>query len=208
VRKFFLPKIKPRYNFLKMAEFDKVLWALDNQIQPRDFERLCVDLLSREGYRHIEPSGGTKDNGKDAEICFWEGGSEKQSTIAFQFSLEDRWERKLTEDAKKIAAKCSNIVELVFVTSQRVTGAKKDSLKSQLKSLFGWTITILDREWLRNRLVEFHPDLAVNYFGIELPPTVCSAVSQLEVAGFDEEAAAEIFASSAESVGETTIGIG
>ena len=26
-----------------------VLWALDHQIAPRDFERLCVDLLGREG---------------------------------------------------------------------------------------------------------------------------------------------------------------
>jgi len=51
-----------------MAEPNQVLWTLDNEIQPRDFERLCVDLLGREGYRHIEPNGGTKDNGKDAEI--------------------------------------------------------------------------------------------------------------------------------------------
>jgi tetratricopeptide (TPR) repeat protein len=176
-----------------MAELNQVLWTLDNEIQPRDFERLCVDMLGREGYRHIEPNGGTKDNGKDAEIWFWRGISDQRSVVAFQFSLEKKWERKLSGDTKKIAANCSNVVDMVFVTSQKVTGAKKDKLKKELKSKNGWELTIFDREWLRHRLSEFHQDLAKKYLGLDLPPTVCFAVTQLELSAFDEETANDIF---------------
>lgn len=190
----FLCKTGPKDNhWLKMVSHDKVLWALDNEIQPRDFERLCVDLLGREGYRHIEPNGGTKDNGKDAEIWFWHGTTDHRSVVAFQFSLEQKWERKLAEDAAKISVNCKNVVDLVFVTSRRVTGVKKDKLKTEFRHKYGWELTIYEREWLRNRLSEFHQDLAAKYLGVDLPPTVCFCVTQLELAGFDEKSAGEIF---------------
>src|SRR5205814_8517783 len=96
-----------------MAEFNQVLWALDNEIQPRSFERLCVDLLGREGYYHIVPIGGCKDHGRDAEFRCWRGTSERGSVVAFQFSLQDKWERKLHQDVKKIAKHCPDAVEMV-----------------------------------------------------------------------------------------------
>jgi tetratricopeptide (TPR) repeat protein len=188
-----------------MAELNQVLWTLDNELQPRDFERLCVDLLGREGYRHIEPNGGTKDNGKDAEIWYWHGISDQRSVVAFQFSLEKQWERKLTGDAKKIAANCANVVDMVFVTSQKVTGAKKDKLKKELKSKNGWELAIYDREWLRHRLTEFHQDLAKKYLGLDLPPTVCFAVTQLELSGFDEKSANDIFQQSSPELVKASI---
>jgi len=70
---------------LDMAEFNQILWALDNEIQPGSFERLCVDLLAREGYHHIIPIGGTKDHGRDAELRLWKGSSDTQSVVVFQF---------------------------------------------------------------------------------------------------------------------------
>lgn len=44
-----------------MSVPSQVLWALDQHISPRDFERLCVDLLSREEYWSIVPVGGMRD---------------------------------------------------------------------------------------------------------------------------------------------------
>lgn len=82
---------------------------------------------------------------------------------------------------------------MVFVTSQKVTGAKKDKLKKEFQSKNGWELTIYDREWLRHRLSEFHQDLAKKYLGLDLPPTVCFAVTQLELSGFDEKSADDIF---------------
>jgi len=180
-----------------MAEHNQILWSLDNEIQPRDFERLCVDLLGREGYHHIEPGGGIKDKGRDAEIRFWNGASDQRSVVAFQFSLEKEWERKrkLFNDAKKIADSCPKVVEMIFVTSQKVTGAKKDKLREEFKSKFGWELTIYDREWLRHRLSEFHQDLAKKYLGLDMPPTVCHAITQLELSGFDEDSIKDIFKS-------------
>ena len=35
--------------------YKKVLWVLDNEIDPAQFERLCIDLLYRNGYRDIVP---------------------------------------------------------------------------------------------------------------------------------------------------------
>jgi tetratricopeptide (TPR) repeat protein len=176
-----------------MGEFNQILWTLDNETQPHDFERLCTDLLGREGYHHIRPSGGTKDHGRDAEIRYWKGASEQGSVLAFQFSLEKNWERKLSTDAAKIAKHCPETVGMVFVTSQKVTGTRKDQLKTEFKSRQGWQVTIYDREWLRHRLGEFHQDLAKKYFGVELPPTVCYAARQIELSGYDEDSANEIF---------------
>lgn len=113
---------------LFVADSNKLLWALDNDIQPRDFELLCVDLLGRAGYHHIVPIGGIRDHGRDAEYRSWKGTSDGPSVTVFQFSLQQKWEKKLREDADKIAAHCPNAVALVFVSSREVTGAKRDKL--------------------------------------------------------------------------------
>jgi tetratricopeptide (TPR) repeat protein len=176
-----------------MAEHDKVLYALHDEIQPRDFERLCVDLLATEGYRHIEPGGGNKDQGKDAEIRFWTAASHQCAVVAFQFSLERKWERKLSSDATKIAKSDSDVGEMVFVTSQKVTGVRKHQLRAEFKTKRKWELTIYDREWLRHRLTDFHQDLAKKYLGLDLPPTVCYEAIQIELSGFDEDSAKEIF---------------
>src|ERR1700733_1542939 len=109
-----------------MGEFNKVLYAIDTGISPQEFERLCLDMLSREGYRHIVPGGRTNDLGRDAETRFWSGNSSDFSTIVFQFSLEQKWEKKLRADATKIASHCSGTSALVFVTSRGVTVAKRE----------------------------------------------------------------------------------
>ncbi len=176
-----------------MPEHDKVLWTLDNETQPGTFERLCVDLLGREGYRHINPIGGSKDQGKDAEIRYWTGSGDGCSAIIFQFSLMDDWERKLKKDAKKIAKNCPETLAMVFVTSQKVSGSKQNKLRNAFNSSFDWELTIYSREWLRHRLTEYHQDLTKKYLGLDLPPTVCHATTLIELSGFDEDSAKEIF---------------
>lgn len=44
----------------------QVLWAIDNQLDGRKFEQLCVDLLYRNGYKDIVPIE-PQDGGRDAE---------------------------------------------------------------------------------------------------------------------------------------------
>ena len=176
-----------------MREADQILWALDNVISPTEFERLCVDLLGREGYRHIVPIGGTKDQGRDAEIRFWLGKSERRSSVVFQFSLEDKWEAKLKSDAAKIAEQNRQVHALVFVTSRKVTGAKEAALEREFQAQHEWQLTIYSREWLRHRLTETHHDLAASYLGISPQPTPGYAAVQFERCELDDYATAEIF---------------
>lgn len=129
-----------------MRTSNQVLWALDNEIDDKSFERLCVDLLGREGYGKIVPVGGMKDHGRDAEIRVWRGASAARATTFFQFSLDDRWERKFRRDAKAIVGYGHSISEFTFVTSHNVSGTKQDSLKKEFKELYGWDVTFYQRK--------------------------------------------------------------
>ena len=170
-----------------MGDFNQLLWALDNEIEAHDFERLCVDLLGREGFHHIVPIGGTKDHGRDAEIRGWTGTSDVGAVVVFQFSLQESWERKLREDAEKIALHCANVCEMVFVSSQSITGARQDQLRDEFKAKRGWGLKVYSREWFRHRLTEFHQDLAKQYLGVDLAPTIGSAMSLTHFDFLDEE---------------------
>jgi tetratricopeptide (TPR) repeat protein len=176
-----------------MSPFNQVLWALDNGIDDRSFERLCVDLLGRESYGKIMPVGGMKDHGRDAEIRLWRGASGAHMTTFFQFSLEDRWESKLKREAKKIAGYGHSISELVFVTSHTVTGTKQDRLKKEAQTQYGWNLTFYPREWLRHRLEEQHQDLAEKYLGLKLPQTPPHIEFLLTRGGINDEMAQTVF---------------
>ncbi|MBM4034042.1 MAG: tetratricopeptide repeat protein [Planctomycetes bacterium] len=149
---------------------NSVLWALDNDLGGAAFERLCTDLLYREGYHDIVPIGGPHDRGRDAEIRTWRGSSAASHVTFFQFSLQKDWEGKLKRDLQKVNASGHKVDRFIFVTSQRVTGSKRDQLSESVARRFGWELIILDREWCRTRLEVAHPDLAVKYFGLALPP--------------------------------------
>jgi hypothetical protein len=104
----------------------RVLWALDNEIESRAFERLCVDLLSLEGYPKIIPVGGVHDRGRDSELI-----DESTGLITFfQYSLEQRWPGKMRKELKKVQQNGHNVDRYLFVTSHSVTGRKRDSLPS------------------------------------------------------------------------------
>lgn len=141
--------------------FNRVLWTLDTQTDGTTFERLCVDLLSREGYPHIVPIGGVHDRGRDAEI------RELSGTITFfQFSLEESWLGKLRRELRKVQGYGHTVDIYIFVTNRKVTGRKRDNLTKEVEHKYGWRLVLFDREWLRNRLEEQHPDLAAKYLGI------------------------------------------
>lgn len=174
-------------------ESNKVLWALDKEIESRSFERLCVDLLAREGYYHIIPIGGSKDHGRDAEFRCWRGASNGHSVVAFQFSLQEAWEKKLRDDAEKIATHCPDAVAMVFVTSRAITGTKQDQLRNEFKSRRGWDFIVYSREWFRHRLTEVHQDLTRKYLGLDLPPTVGYGATLIDLSDLDEEPLTEDF---------------
>jgi len=161
---------------------NEILWNIDNELDGHRFERLCSDLLSREGFEDIVPVGGPRDHGRDAEIRIYRGTHRQLGIIFFQYSLERKWEKKLCREQEKIRRYGHAIDAFIFVTSQSVTGERRDLLRERAKSTFGWQLEIYEREWLRHRLEEAHPDLAARHLGISLPPerrTVAAVPSEM-----------------------------
>ena len=116
---------------------NRVLWVLDNETDFKTFERLCVDLLFRNGFRDIIPFGGIHDNGRDAEARGQEGHDEAGRVIFFQFSLQEDWKKKLRSELRKVAAAGHQIFRFVLVTTQEAHGRDIDRLKKQVKKEFG-----------------------------------------------------------------------
>lgn len=176
-----------------MPDFSEVEFALDQQIEPLQFESLCVELLSREGYHTIIPGGRTRDHGRDAEVRYWTGEGEARISLAFQFSLEERWERKLKRDLTTIRKYCEDAESVVFVSSRNITNEKKDKLRAHARSLHDLGLVIYDRGWLRFKLEERHQDLAEKRLGIRPPPTIGHVGVLIELHGLNDESAKEIF---------------
>jgi tetratricopeptide (TPR) repeat protein len=146
----------------------QVLWYLDSEVADHTFERLCVDLLYRNGYHDIDPYGRKRDHGRDAEVRRRAHIllSPTDERTYFQFSLADRWERKLHQELKKVRDYGHEIEKFVFVTTATVSGQKRDVLRDRVRRDYGWELEIKDREWLRLQLEVAHPDLAEKHLGV------------------------------------------
>ena len=72
----------------------RVLWYLDSELDGMTFERLCVDLLFRNGYREIVPII-PQDAGPDAEESPRVGRGRAGERCFFQLSRERNWKRKI-----------------------------------------------------------------------------------------------------------------
>lgn len=147
--------------------FNKILWTLDNEIDSKTFERLCVDLLYRSGYKDIVPIE-PQDGGRDAEEVPRAGRGRANEPIFFQFSLEGEWKPKLRRDARKLYQGGYKFATLVFVTSQKARGIDVDALRKEFWKQYEWNLIVYSREWLRLQLEEAHPDLAKKYLDVEL----------------------------------------
>jgi tetratricopeptide (TPR) repeat protein len=145
----------------------RVLWEIDNETSGRDFERLCIDLLHRNGYLDIIPIE-PQDHGRDAEETPRPGRSGEGHPAYFQFSMEKDWKAKLRRDAKTLELRKTEFDIFVFVTSQTARGIDTDALRSEFLQQYGWDLVVYGREWLRFQLEEKHPDLALRHLGVEI----------------------------------------
>ncbi len=150
----------------KIVLFNPVLWTLDKETSPKTFERLCVDLMYRNGYKDILPLGDNYDRGRDAETELFKGTNDKKRKIFFQFSLEEQWDGKLNRELKKVNNFGHKFDFYIFITSQNVTGYKIDKLRVKTRKQYGWELIIFHREWLRLQLEEANKDLAKKYLEV------------------------------------------
>jgi tetratricopeptide (TPR) repeat protein len=135
--------------------------------------------MYRNGYRDIVPFGKVRDRGRDAQISLYKGSdSNNFSRTFFQYSLEKNWEKKLKNEITKVDLYNHNITSFVFITSQNVSGEKRDKLDNEFRKKHNFQLIIFDREWLRLQLEEANKDLAQKYLGI---PTELSLIIPREM---------------------------
>lgn len=146
----------------------QVLWAIDNQLDGRKFEQLCVDLLYRNGYKDIVPIE-PQDGGRDAEELPRKARDRDGCPSFFQFSLETGWKAKIRRDAAKLHRRGAEFTYLVFATSRKVRGVDIDELRAEFRAKYGWTLVVYSREWFRLQLEEANSDLSKRYLGIRIP---------------------------------------
>lgn len=175
-----------------MAAPSPVLYALHTAIEPRGFENLCVDLLVREGYSRIIPGGKSRDHGRDAEVRYWMESGKGAPQIAFQFSLDKKWEPKLRRDIVKIRRECKTIEKIVFVSNRSITIEKQDHLRREFREREGLVLEILDEGWFRVRLEEEHVDLAKKHLGVTVEATPGFYASRVIMRGLTDENQEEI----------------
>ncbi|MFO7675020.1 MAG: tetratricopeptide repeat protein [bacterium] len=159
----------------------QVLWTLDQELDGKHFERLCVDLLFRNGYKDIVPIE-PQDGGRDAEESPRSGRGRDGDVAFFQFSLEQDWKAKLRRDALKLKNGGHSFSTFVFVTNRKARGVDVDNLEAELRQQHGWQLIVFSREWLRMQLEEAHPDLAKKYLGVDMP---AGTGSMLRPTGYD-----------------------
>ena len=170
-----------------MAAPSPTLYHLHHSIEPQGFENLCVDLLIREGYSKIIPGGKTRDNGRDAEVRYWTNKLEGSPHLAFQFSMEKRWEPKLRRDIQKILIHCKTVKQIIFVSNQSITVSKQDKLRDEFLLEHEIRLSIFDEGWFRVRLEEDHIDLAEKHLGLQLKATPSTYASQVKLHGLTDE---------------------
>lgn len=151
-----------RSDGLEMAS--RVLWEIDTETSGRNFERLCIDLLHRNGYLDIVPIE-PQDHGRDAEETPRPGRSGEGHPAYFQFSIEKDWKAKVRRDARTLEPRKTEFDTFVFVTSQTARGVDTDAFRSEFLQQYGWNLVVYGREWLRFQLEEKHPDLALRHLG-------------------------------------------
>jgi len=97
------------------------IYCLEKITDYFEFERLCHDLMSLEGYSSIEPLGGFGDKGRDAVHV-----SKSDETAIFAYSVREDWRAKLAEDASSIHKHGHTCDQLVFITTASFTAGKRD----------------------------------------------------------------------------------
>lgn len=119
------------------------------------FESLCHDLMSREGYKSIQPLGGTSDKGRDA-LHF-----DKSTSIStvFAYSVRKDWEIKLEEDLQTVRRYAHECDQFVFVFTSPISATKFDEKKRAVKQAYGWDLDIYDLKRISTLIDNHHRDL-------------------------------------------------
>ncbi len=156
------------------------LETLTNQKQEVAFEsfahRLCEKYIAPNLRPQTGPTGGG-DGKTDAETYpvveevalrwFCPEAPKAGERFAFAFSAMKDWRTKVKSDVKSIVSTSRGYDHIFFVTNQFVPARHSADVQDKLKKQHGISVTILDRNWLLDRVFDHHSlDIAVKELGV------------------------------------------
>ena len=146
---------------------DPIIYCLENLTDYDQFERLCHDMMSLDGFRGIEPLGGNKDKGRDA--IHVDRTANNEVTI-FAYSVREDWRDKLDEDSEKVHKHGHACQRVAFLCTAHFTATERDNAVKHTRTTYGWTLELYGLERLRTMLATTHRQLVAQHPQIFCPP--------------------------------------
>ncbi|ODA32138.1 hypothetical protein [Planctopirus hydrillae] len=134
---------------------DPIIYSLEQLTDYDQFERLCHDMMALDGFRNIEPIGGSKDKGRDALHV----DSSTGTVTIFAYSVREDWRTKLSQDSKKIPKHGHACNRLVFLCTATFTPSERDEAIRFIKDSYGWPLELYGLERLSSMLRSSHREL-------------------------------------------------
>jgi hypothetical protein len=145
---------------------DPLIYCLEHLTDYDQFERLCHDMMALDGYKNIEPLGGSKDKGRDAIHV---DSSTGEVTI-LAYSVREDWRVKLGEDAEKIKTHSHACQRLAFLCTATYSPSERDEAVRFVKNTYGWPLELYGLERIASLLRSTHQKLVAQHPQIFSPP--------------------------------------
>jgi hypothetical protein len=145
---------------------DPLIYCLEQLTDYDQFERLCHDMMALDGYRNIEPLGGSKDKGRDAIHV----DSSTGSVTLFAYSVREDWRTKLAEDSEKIRKHGHACDRLAFLCTATYSSTERDEALAFINKTYGWPLELYGLERIASLLRSTHQQLVAQHPQIFSPP--------------------------------------
>lgn len=145
---------------------DPIIYCLEHLTDYDQFERLCHDLMALDGYKAIEPIGGSNDKGRDA-IHF---DSSTGTVTVFAYSVREDWRNKLREDADKIRKHGHTCDRMAFLCTATFSPSERDNVVCYVKNTYGWKLELYGLERIASLLRSTHRQLIAQHPQVFSPP--------------------------------------
>lgn len=156
------------------------LSSLTERNEHKPFEEFCRALAQREICRNLRPQTGPEGGGdgkvdtetypvaESVRAGWYEGiANSEGEKWAVAISAKKTWTTKVWSDVKGIYETGRGYAHIHFFTSQNPRAKKRIEVEEELKESFGVPVTIYDRNWIEEKVIENgHADLAYDILGI------------------------------------------
>lgn len=165
---------------LSASTLEYCLETITSRNQTYDFETFCRKLCERTICPNLRPQTGS-DGGGDSKadtesypvakeisnLTYIGYANHGRDRWAFAFSAQRTWSKKVRSDVKKLAETNRDYDRIFFVTSRFARAKDRARIEDELSRDYMIPVTILDRSWIVNEIVEKNrADLAFNYLDI------------------------------------------